>query len=126
MFPTGQDSATFRDKEQKFLHCPGTKEQAQNLATEWDSMSKSSTGCGMGQSLFLCQSPGRDAGQSLFFPYDYLFYKIISCFRTNFSCFRTSFSNFFLVERFCPGTFAPALVPRQWDNGTSRPVETLV
>ena len=26
---------------------------------------------------------------------------------------------------FCPGTFAPALVPEQRDTGTSRPVETL-
>ena len=31
-FPAGRDSATFGTKGQKFLHCPGTKGQAQNLA----------------------------------------------------------------------------------------------
>ena len=69
---------------------------------------------------------------------------VFSCFRTSFSCFL-----FFLGKWFCPGTsldrgvrpgiFAPALVPGkgttgQWiifvpgqrDNGTSRPVETLI
>jgi hypothetical protein len=33
-FPTGRDSATFRDKGttgQKFLHCPGTKGQRDKL-----------------------------------------------------------------------------------------------
>ena len=142
----------FGTSERKFLCCPETKGQRDKLkilpwdGTGLDSLSKSGTGRGTGQSLFFYQNPGRDrdgTGQSLIFP-------TIFCFRTSFSCLRTSFSCFFVSlgrrfcpgtfrdRGFCPGTFAPALardkgttgcpllVCRGTSHGTYRPLETLV
>ena len=68
-FPTGRDSATFRDKGTEvpsLSRNKGTTGQAQNLATRRegrDSLSKSGTGRETGQSLFFCQNPGQDAEQ---------------------------------------------------------------
>ena len=56
-------------------------------------------------------------GQSLFFSYDFLFYNIFFCFRTYFSCFSFFVFWVFLGKWFCPGIFAPALVPGQRDSG---------
>ena len=72
-----------------------------------------------GQSLFFCQDPGRDAGRdgpTLFF------FPMIFFFRTYFPVLERLFPFFFGGgEGFCPGIFAPAFVPGQRDNGTSRP-----
>ena len=80
-FLTGRDSATFRDKgtEVSLLSWDkGTTGQVKILprdGTGRDSLSKSGTGRGTGQSLFFCQNPGRDEGQeeqTLFFSSDIL------------------------------------------------------
>ena len=95
-FPTGRDSATFRDK--------GI--EVSSLSRDNGTSSKS---CHMtGRTRTACQSAERDAwrdnhyfsakirdgtrdGTITIFSYDFLFYNIFSCFRTYFSCFRTSF-----------------------------------
>ena len=72
-FPTGRDSATFRDsgtgkknlsrdkgtRGQKFLHCPRTKGQPQNLTTGRAGTAKIRDGTGRDT-----QNPGQDAGQN--------------------------------------------------------------
>ena len=64
-FPTGRDSATFRDigTEVSLLSrdkgTNGTSSKSCH-GTGRDSLSKSGTGCGTGQSLFFYQNPGRD------------------------------------------------------------------
>ena len=80
-FPTGRDSATFRDKGTEVASLSRDKRttgQAQNLTMGWD---------GPGQSvkiwdgtrdgtitIFQSKSgTGRGTGQSLFFPYNFLF-----------------------------------------------------
>ena len=124
----------FGTKWQKFLHCPGTKRQAQNLAMGRD---------GMGF-LTSCPVPSRDVPRdkiTLKFGHFccflkkkiYIFFLIFDLFLTIFSQFR---------YWFCPGTKGFSLlslsrdkgtlgqgnifVPGQRDNGTSRPLETLV
>ena len=101
-FPTGRDSAIFRDKGTEvpsLSRDKGTTGQAQNLATGLDGRGRAGRACqnperGTGQSLFFCQNPGRDrdgTGQARFFSNDFMFYNIFSCFTMYFSCFRTSF-----------------------------------
>ena len=86
----------FGTKGQKFLHCPGTKGQRDKLkilprdGTGRDSLSKSGTGRGTGQSLFFSMiSCFRTSFPVLERPF--LFWNVLSCFRTSFSCYRTSF-----------------------------------
>ena len=87
-FPTGWDSATFWDKGTEVPSLSrekGRTGQAQNLATGRDgrdSLSKSLTGHGTGQSLFFCQNPGQDARGD--FP-------MTSCFRTPFPVLKRTF-----------------------------------
>jgi hypothetical protein len=59
----------FGTKGQKFLHCPGTRGQGDELkilpgdGTGQDSLSKSGIGRETGQSLIFCQMPGRRTGR---------------------------------------------------------------
>jgi hypothetical protein len=66
-FPTGRDSATFRDKGTEvppFSWDKGTMGQAQNLAMGRD---------GPGQSVKTWDGMRDETGQSLFFSYNFLF-----------------------------------------------------
>ena len=128
-FPTGRDSATFRDKGTEISSLSrdkGTTGQAQNFATGRD---------GTGFWQLVPSRPGTSRGTEtkektlikwnffLWFPVSehlFLFWNVLFCFRTSFSCFRTSFSCFgmsfscfgtsfscFFVplgRLFCPGT----------------------
>ena len=81
----GRDGATFWDKGTEvpsLSRYKGTKRQAQNLATERD---------GPGQPIKIWDGMRDGTEQSLFFPYDFLFLNIFSCFRAYFFCCRTSF-----------------------------------
>ena len=149
----------FKTKGQKFLHCPRTEGQRDKLEImPWD-------GTGCRKSLFFCQNLGWDGtakiwdetrdktGQSrkgrsktgkrcsktendvLKQEKDVLKQEIWSFYLKNFNSFCPGTSR---DRGFCPGTFAPALVPGQRDTGTrkffcpgtsrgtSRPLETLV
>jgi hypothetical protein len=68
----------FGTKGQKFLPCPGTKGQAQNLATgrDFDSLSRPGTSRGI-------EMKEKALKNEVFF-YDILFQNIFSCFRTSF------------------------------------------
>ena len=142
-FPTGRDSATFRDKGTEISSLSrdkGTTGQAQNFATGRD---------GTGFWQLVPSRPGTSRGTEtkektlikwnffLWFPVSehlFLFWNVLFCFRTSFSCFRTSFScfgtSFFCffcsfgkvilsrdgTEEFVPGHL---LLPLSWDIGTS-------
>ena len=99
----------FGTKGQKFLHCPGTKGQRDKLkirpwdGTGRDSLSKSRTGRGTGQSLFFCQNPGRDGIIAIF-----------SCFSTYFPVLEHTFLVF---ER--PFAVFECLFPVFWFLGES-------
>ena len=118
----GRDSATFWDKGtdvSSLSRDKGTSSKSCH-GTGQDSLSKSGTGHGTGQSLFLCQNRGRDkdgTGQSLFF-------SMISYFRTSSSCFRASFPVLEppspVLEPPFPGESDCALgFPGQRDKGTT-------
>ena len=121
-FPTGRDSATFRDNGTEIYSLSrdkGTTGQAQNFATGRD---------GTGFWQLVPSRPGTSRGTEtkektlikwnffLWFPVSehlFLFWNVLFCFRTSFSCFRTSFSCFgtsfscyfvLLGMLFCPGT----------------------
>ena len=71
-FPTGRDSATFRDKGTEvpsLSRDKGTMEQAQNLATGRDGTAYQNLGPNVGQDNHYFSVKNRDgSGQSLFFP----------------------------------------------------------
>ena len=143
---TGQ---LFGTKGKKFLHCPGTKGQQDKLKilpwdrTGQDSLSKSGTGCGTGESLCFWQNPRRD--NHYFFPIIsccitsfsilehlflfqdllilfqdllILFQNALFCFRTSYSCFLVSFEKVILSRDrvVCPRILTPVLVPGQRDK----------
>ena len=73
----------FGTKGQKFLHCPGTKGQAQNIATGQDGPGqpvKSQDGMRDGLQDAHYFSVKSEMGQHYFFP-------MITCFRTSFPVF---------------------------------------
>ena len=137
-FPMGRDSETFRDSGtgKTFLsRDKGTTGQAQNLATGRD---------GPGFFETVPSRPGTSRGTKLpsIFAHLCRFQRKISKkipkkkFKKKifFGQFWPFFGHFLAIlsrgtsrdRGFCPGTFAPALVPGQRDNGTSRPLETLI
>ena len=100
----------FGTKEQKFLHCPGTKGQQDKLKI----LPRDGTAY---------KNHGRNAGQSLFFSYDFLSCPVLERY---FPVIERDFPVFlfFLGESdFVPGFL---LLPLSWDKGKSRPLETLV
>ncbi len=103
--------------------CPGTKGQRDKLKilsrdrTGRDSLSKSGTGRGTGQSLFFCQNLVQDRTITIF-----------CCFRTFLSCFRMSFSYFlFTLEGYFvlgrPGTEGQAQNLAMGQDGPGQPLK---
>jgi hypothetical protein len=75
----------------------GTSSKSCHGTGRAETVSKSGTGCGTGQSLFsvkIWDGTQNETRRSLFLSYNFLFSNIFSFFRTSFSCYRTSFSCF--------------------------------
>ena len=119
----------FGRQGQKFLHCPGMKGQRDKLKI----LPRDGTGRdGTGRDGILtgCPVPSRDVPRdkiTIYFAYLCRFQRKISKKISKKKFFLANFGHLLAIlsrgtswdRGFCPGTFAPALVPGQRDNGVS-------